>query len=405
MPPVESVEVSTKHFGIRSVLFIIAFLVAVAGISLGIYFMVRTESGWQLVTPRSSAKTNCSSEFSFYYYVDGRSSANKKELTAAQNKYTELCVTAYELFTPDESISGTNNVYYINRHANEEIVVDERLYNAFASVVASRFIYGAPVQSLYEALCDADEDWRAAEYDPAKTDAVRVYYNSILSFARDANHVSVELLGDNKIILHVSEEYQAFAAANGIVNFIDFAYYKNAFIIDYMVDELRSAGLTNGLLISYDGYTRTLSTQNCSFDIYASVSGKLYNSGLAKMTSNFASISLRSFIGSQMDKRLHYQYADGTYAHCYFDMDDGIGKCSTVGFTVYSSAKKCADLLQYIYPIWIADTFDATALSSYKDDFVYYVYSDGADAHYSDANLSIEMRDDVEGIEFKAIKD
>ena len=88
--------------GLRLGFFIFFLILAIVGIGLGIYFAVRQESGWQLVEPRDSAKTNCSDEFNFYYYLNGKASENKTESKAVQNKYTELTVTAYQLFTPYE---------------------------------------------------------------------------------------------------------------------------------------------------------------------------------------------------------------------------------------------------------------------------------------------------------------
>ena len=405
--PVEHVEVSHKHMGLRLGFFIFFLILAIVGIGLGIYFAVRQESGWQLVEPRDSAKTNCSDEFNFYYYLNGKASENKTESKAVQNKYTELTVTAYQLFTPYEEIADVNNIYYINRHYNEEIEVDEVLYNAFEKVASSRFIFGAPVQTARDSLLSNTklEDWQVAQYDPAKSDSALADCLELLSFANDENHVRIELLGNNKIVLRVSDEYRNYIVANEIDYIIDFSYWKNAFIIDYMAAELVKSGFTNGFLVSYDGYTRTLSDQNCSLDIFSKIDGKINQIAIAQLSGNFSSISLRSFGIGGMSDSLHYKYADGTYLHCYFDMADAMSKCSTDCLIVYSKTKKCTDMLQDVYSIWIADSFDKTALTALKANGAEYVYAEDSTVHYSDDGLAIVLAENTDDITYSAIKD
>lgn len=405
--PVEHVEVSHKHMGLRLGFFIFFLILAIVGIGLGTYFAVRQESGWQLVKPRDSAKTNCSDEFNFYYYLDGKASANKTESKAVQNKYTELTVTVYQLFTPYEEIAGVHNVYYINHHYNEEIEVDSVLYNAFEKVASSRFIFGAPVQTARDSLLSNAnlEDWQVAEYDPAKSDSALADCLELLSFTNDENHVRIELLGNNKIVLRVSDEYRNFIVANEIDYIIDFSYWKNAFIIDYMASELIGAGFSKGFLVSYDGYTRTLSDQNCSFYIFSKIDGSISYTAIAQLSGNFSSISLRSFGIGGMSDNLHYKYADGTYLHCYFDMTDALSKCSTDSLVVYSKTKKCTDILQGVYTIWIADSFDKAALTALKANGAEYVYARDSTVHYSDESLVVLLAENTDNITYSAIKD
>ncbi len=374
---------------------------------MGVYFLVRTESGWQTITPRSSAKTNCSNEFKFSYYVNGRASENKTEIRAAQNKYTELCVIAYETFTPYEEIVEEHNIYYINRHYNEEIEVSDLLYNAFEKVASSRFIFNGPIQTYYDSVCVAEEDWRASQVDPSKNEEARTECLQILDYVRSEEHIKVELRDNNKIVLCVSEEYANFAVAHEIYNLVDFSYWKNAFIIDYMASELMSIGLTNGVISSYDGYTRTLSDQNCTFDIYSLIDSNVRGVGYAQIEGNFSAISLRSFIILPNNKSdyLHYKYDDGTYSHCYVDMADAMSKCSTDSLVVYSKTKKCTDMLQDVYTIWIADSFDKEALTALKANGAEYVYAEDSTVHYSDGSLVVLLAENTDNITYSAIKD
>ncbi|MBR1747149.1 MAG: hypothetical protein IJ735_02920 [Clostridia bacterium] len=392
--PVEHVEVNHKHVGLRLFFFIFFVAVAIVGIALGVYFLTRSESGWETVTVRSSAMNNCGGDFGFYYYFEGTSTQNRSAYRAVQDKYTELCVTAYREFSPYEDFSDVKNVRYINAHPNEEIVVDEVLYKAFEKSAWSRFLYGAPVWQAYESLCASSDDWTAELYDGALNAEAAAYYAEVLSFASDPDSVDLELLGDNKLILHVSPTYLAYAQENGVESFVDFAYWKNAFIIDALVEGLRAAGFGAGFLTSYDGYTRTLTDQHCTFPLFAKIDDSFVHEGVAQLGKNFSSVALHSFITRGMDDEMHYLYADGHYAHVYVDPTDAVSKCATDCFIVYSPEKSCADLLPYVYPLWIADSFDSSALSSYSSAGLFYVYTDGPTAHYSDPDLVVTMIDD-----------
>lgn len=403
--PVESIEVSHKHTGLRFILFLVLIAVAIVGIALGIYFLLKVDKGWQMIEPRSSAKTNCSEDFSFYYYLDESAASNNSTIKALQNKYTELTVTLYQTFTPYESVSDVNNVYYVNHHKNEVIEVDPYLYTALQKASSSRFIFCAPVQEYYETLCMSTEDWKATELDAARNTETEALYLEILSYTNNSSHINIEFLGNNKIKLNVSQAYADFAAAHDIVNFVDFSYMKNAFIIDRMAKELTDAGFTKGLITSYDGYTRTLSEQQCTFDLFSSVEKKEYYAGMIELGGNYASVNLHAFATNNKDRYLHYKYNDGTYAHCYFDLNDALSKCSVDGLILYSASKSCSDLISYALPVWIADSMDTATLASYKSSDINYVYTKGLKAHYSDANIRITMRPETENLKFEAIKD
>ena len=201
------------------------------------------------------------------------------------------------------------------------------------------------------------------------------------------------------------QEYLDFAEEHNVHSFIDFAYMKNAFIIDRMAKELVDSGFTNGLITSYDGYTRTLSSQECTFDLFSSIEKKEYYVGMAQLGGNYASVNLHAFGTNNRDVKLHYKYDDGAYAHCYFDMEDSISKCSADGLLVYSENKNCSDLLLSVLPIWISDNLDTAALSAGVAGGTEYAYVIGTKVHYSDAKLSVTVRPSTEELVFEAIKD
>lgn len=60
------------------------------------------------------------------------------------------------------------------------------------------------------------------DFDPYQNEEIAAYFAEISAFAQDEHAVQIELLGENRIKLFVSEEYLAYASEEGISDFIDF---------------------------------------------------------------------------------------------------------------------------------------------------------------------------------------
>ena len=260
--PVTRYEVSEKNKKLRQILIVVLLAVAVVSITTGIMSLLNKESGWQKVEITTEAR-NCSQNFIFQYNFSGsgaEATALNKQLEAA---YSDASVKAYQLFTPDEGFEGVNNVYYINRHPNEEIVVDPVLYDAFAKLEGTRYLYLGPVYAHYNNLIFNASDAYVQQLDPTLNGDATADILSMAHYAADEAAVRLELLGENRVKLHVSQTYLAFAKGEEIgENFLDFSYLTNAFIIDYFADTMQALGLTEGYFASVDGYTRNLDSKN-----------------------------------------------------------------------------------------------------------------------------------------------
>ena len=178
--------------------------------------LMSNDSGWTSIEASSSAETNCGDDFIFQYYVGAAgvdATAERKALTLL---YTDALVKAYEVFHNDEAFEGVNNIYEINQHPNEELTVDPVLYGAFETVAeyGRREIYLAPVYLEYKNLFFCNDDSETFHYDAEQNADVRTYFGEIAAYANDPSMVNVELLGDNRLKLHVSEEYLAYAKEN-----------------------------------------------------------------------------------------------------------------------------------------------------------------------------------------------
>ena len=129
--PVQKVELSEKNTRQRLIAVIVLLVIASGAFMYALNGLMSNDSGWTNIEASSSAEIHCGDDFIFQYYVGAagvNATAEKKALTLL---YTDSIVKAYKMFSMDESFEGITNVYDLNRHPNETMVVDDALYHAF----------------------------------------------------------------------------------------------------------------------------------------------------------------------------------------------------------------------------------------------------------------------------------
>lgn len=376
--PVTKLELSEKNIKFRWIAICVLLAVAAVSIGYGLFLALRKEPGWQKITVLSE-EVNCSNDFVLMYefgYGETNPTAEYKLLEAA---YQSLTVSAYRLFNAEAE--GTDNLYALNHHVNEEVTVAPALYQALEQVVSAgnRHVFLAPVRELYEPVFLSSTDAEAALYDPMKEPERQAMAMENAAYCADPASVSLELMGENKVCLKVSEEYLAYAMEYGIEVFLDLGWMKNAFIADYMADSLEEQGFTKGYLASNDGFTRNLDQRGTEYtvNLFQRVGNNI------RMPANFfysaplSIVSLRDYPMSEQDKWSYYAYGDGSFTSVYLDMD-GMSRSSLDGITAYSKEAGCAEMALKLAPVFIADAFDAQALERLAEEGILSVWFEGS---------------------------
>lgn len=371
LPKVESIELEEKISKKRIILFVLAFLIAIGSFYISITNLLKPD-GWTYVEANSST-VNCSENFDFLYYFD--STSTKKAVSSLYCQYTE---DSYKLVDETNEYDGINNIFYINHHLNEEIVIEEYLYSLFEKIndSNSNYLYYGPIYNYYDNLFYIDEVYTKV-YDPINNSEVKDYFMEIKEYID--NDISLELLGNNKIRLNVSDKYIDYANKNDIVNFIDLYYLKTAFEIDYIADHLIKAGYTNGSISSYNGYVRALDTNNeYGINIYSvNTDDKIIPAGVYKYKGNLSLVLFKNYLYSE--KEIYdYKEVNGVYRHKYLN-DEGIPSASLNELYVYSDNKSCMDLVIDNIDLYI------NGYETIKDNYIYF-----------NGNRALSNRKDVE---------
>lgn len=400
-----TLELSNKNLKARTIAFIMLAALALTAFGYGLSSLLKTEEGWKEIQANSTSELNCATEFVFMYNlgVSGQSAtAENKALTLV---YTDAVVDGYQLFTNDEGYAGVNNVHYINQHPNEEIEVHEALYKAFSTIKEynDRSIYLAPVYAHYDDIFYAGDDFEIVDYDPYQNEEIAAYYSEVASYANNADAIDLELLGENKIRLHVSDEYLKYAEENYIASFIDFAWLKNAFITDFLADYLVSKGYTLGTISSYDGFSRNLDSSDTSysFNIYDKVADSVYGAGIMQYKGAQSIVFMHDYPINSMDANRFYKMENGEIRSFYLDVFDGKCKSSINNLVSYSDSQSCAEILMQMIPVYITDSFEEAKISELQTKDIYSVYCDEYVIYHNDASITFAQVYNRGGIKYK----
>lgn len=394
IPPVERIEVNETNKGRRMLAAVLFLIIGGSALAYGFFLLVAGDSGWRTIQANGTDGPSAAEDFVLNYYAGAApgvsAAAESRALTAL---YTETAERAYRLFTPDAGYEGVNNIWRINRSPNEELQVDEPLYRAFELLAryGRRELYLGPVLESYDDIFYAQDDVYALDYDPWRNEDAAAYYAQIAGFAMDPESIDLELLGDKRLRLKVSEDYLAFIRDNEIENLLDFGWLKNAFITDFIADTLIAQGYTQGSLTSVDGFSRSLGEgQSYSQGLYHKAEDGVVPVGTLNYEQPTSLLSLRGYPLTQTDLNRFYVYDDGQIRGPYLG-PDGRDLSAVSDLTVYSQSLGCAQLLLRVLPIYVAPELDEEALADLAGEGIYALWCREGSLYHTEASPNLSQ--------------
>lgn len=349
-------------------LFIIALVILLVNLA--------NDTGWREVTVRPGSEKNCASSFKFQMKLDR--SAGGVDYHTLTEAYTQATIKAYDLFDTEEAHPGVSGIYEVNRSVGQTVTVEPELYKAFEILEKSGFrgLYLAPVYAVYQELFLSEDDSFAALYDPNQSDETAAYFEKLCSFISDPEAISLKLLGENAVRLEVSDAYLSFAKENEITVFLDFFWMKNAFILDYLTDELLKTGYASGYLQSNDGYVSVLDRSGTSYDLplYVREDLKVYPWATFQCTGPFKMVSFHDYTTDYSYEDYYYAYRDNVFVTPYVDPEDGYCKNSIHDLWFYTETGSAAEMLLIGAKLMITAPFSSEEALSYAEDGLYAVF-------------------------------
>lgn len=366
--PVETIEVEQKNFTLRVVLLLVFLALGISAIAYACTHMSADRSGWQRVELDPKTTENCSDEFTFLYQFGQGDLQAREEYRKVAAIYEEAAVKAYRLFHERETFQGVKNVAYLNQNPNEATKVDPVLYQALEKITGEggRSLYLAPIYSYYRTLffCRSDEETRYC--DPFVSREVEETFREILEYAGDEEEIELELLGENRVRLKVSEDYLRYAKEKDEkeFKFIDFQWMKNAFIVDYFAERMKEEGFTKGAISSCDGFCRNLDEREITYslNLFDRVGEKALCPAVLQYQGPMSAVSLHTFSLGEEDDAYYYEREDGELRFPYLDESDGFCRAAGSNLTCYSKKLGCAELLFRMIPAFVKESFSPELL-------------------------------------------
>ena len=344
-PKVENIELSESKIGLRLVLAVAALLAGVLTITWAVSAALGASEGWTELTVSDSETAGSGSLTLMYNLGQGETSASR-EKKAISALYGEISDRAYRLFDAAVLYDGVVNTAYLNAHPNETLEVDPLLYDALALMLdrGGDRLYLGPLLEEYDGLFSAQSEEEAASFDAESNPAVAEYFDAVLALIQNGD-IRLELLGENRVRLSVTEVGLAAAEQWEIERFLDFGCCRSALLLDACADALREAGYETGYLVTEEGHVRCLGEGiSVSLPLYACENGTVTYEGQQELTA-LCAVTLRSFPVTAGE--YGYQVIAGEYRHPY--ISPATGRCTlSAPFTLQVSdeASLTALLLQ-----------------------------------------------------------
>lgn len=391
--PVEKIQLSEDNALRRAIAAALFLLIGAGALVYTFVHLLTPDAGWQTIQAGTSDGPTCGEDFTFLYELGAGEQPSAAENRALTLIYTQACRTAFQLFHTIQSFEGVTNLYDVNARPNEAVTVDPALYSAFEAVEAAgdRTVYLGPVCARYSDVFTCQDDSQLVDFDPWSSQEVAEEYAVIAAYAADPAHVGVELLGENRVCLRVSEEYLAYASQEGIDRFLDFGWMKNAFVVDYLADTLVQAGFTRGILSSFDGFARCLDGREGTYtlSLYGWKEGRPIVTGTTQYRGPMSVVSLRAFPVTEGDWQQFYLLRDGQLRTPYLDVSDGRSRTSADCLVCYSPTHGCAQLAMKIAPAFIADSLQKEPLLELQREGAQHIWCEGKTLSSSDPNVVV----------------
>lgn len=362
VPKIQRIELDDTNLPLRLLGLGIAIAVAAAAFGYFVSTLFSGDPGWQEITA-SHTETGITAQFTLNYYLGGKDRSVSAEKKLAAQCYGDSANEAYRILSK-EAFEGYQNIAYLNAHPNETVTVDPLLYGALETLQASgcRYPYLAPLFSMYDNLLGVEGDDLAMQLDPAVNEDAGRFAAETAAFAAQPDAVQMLLLGNQQVMLKVSDAYLDFLRNNEVETVFDFGILRNSFILDAIADALEEAGLTSGILSSMEGYTRTLRADDYSLNVYGCVNGGARHLGIIRYEEPTALTTFRAFPMTSQDTGRFYTYEDGTVRVPYLRPDGGLG-ASVDSLTVFSGESCAASALAALAAM-TADSFRPEMMGS-----------------------------------------
>lgn len=389
----DTIEAEISHPVLRIVVASVFLVIAIGAITYGIMGLVNGDAGWNEIEVTGSDSDTSAMDFVFKYDVPRSFAGSEK--SRITNAYNNAARRAYRILSSEKTYEGVTNLHDVNENVNREIEIEPELYELLLlfEKYGRRDCFLAPVFSQYEGIFRSFDDDEAALFDPFLNEEAAAFVDEVAGYARDESKISLSFLGNNRVVLNVSDDYLEFAERNGIDILIDLYWMRNAFAADLIRSSMVDAGYTDGYLVSIDGFSVFLG--ETGEEKYSTVLRKREGTVVSDecvllFSGPVAIVRYSDYTLFNGLNDYYYVYESGDIRNAYIDIDTGRSRCSVSEMIVFSNELGCGELLLKTVSGYISDKVIGTGGA---DGYGYaYVAEDGQPVFCEeDGNGSVTM--------------
>ncbi len=357
----KNIEVSEKHIGLRVVLFIVFFALALGAISYAVTSIGKKESGYQSVA---------SGEITFNYYFEGTSNSIKKQLKALQTAYSSIVAdycdqldSALAALNEGSEVSVPAPVYAVLKDAYNR-TLERKNFNMFAGALYSE----------WKSILILDD---ASEFDPLNNEYLAYRISEIAREVSDLSNFNLEFVDDTTCTVRfsVSEHYANFASEFELeAGALDLNLMSKAYKLSILASELEALGYNNGYLVTNDGLAVTLSeTFEQSYVLYGiDEASEVVERGALEVSGSSSKVFMSAFaFGSYYNATVN-----GRLRHLFFntttgEIEDVLLACSIISDKSSNIVDDMANLI-YVCSLKTEDEVTSALSSEFFVDCEFY---------------------------------
>lgn len=266
---ISEIQVSDKHVLLRTLCFILAFVLAVGSIAFGVSRIGYKEEGvYALSAAVDQELLLYDSGLHANFLFRGSSDQIKAALINAEAVYSRALQKYYRLLDAGQEYDGVVNLASFNAHPNQDLQVSPELFavltDAYARTLERRgySIFAGPLYAEWQSILNLTEP---EDFDPLRDPNEAERLTLLAQRCGDLESLRLVVVDEEKRILRleVPEEYLAFLEEmEREPLLIDLNLLREAYLLELVGRELEEQGLTEGYLSTDGGLSLALSGQN-----------------------------------------------------------------------------------------------------------------------------------------------
>ena len=337
----------TRHLGLKIGIFGGSALILATLMILYAFGFFTREAGYRALYPTADKTVDYADGLNCAIYLEGSSfDCNQKQKRAIEI-YSSTLKNIYKITDPSSTYEDVDSLASINVNPNKEVSISKTLYGYLekANEVGNNenySLFSSPLFDEWQRLISLKELTSSLTYDPLNDLDEGKYLSDLSSFINDPNHISLTLLGEEKVRLNVSEEYLNFRKQNEISSpLTSFGPLRGAIEIETLVEAFQKEGFHDGFFSNQRGLGATLDlTPGLNHVIQAKGSNEKVHVGNLTYPSSHAFCKYARFL-----KGYSIQKEENTYNRSlYLDLSTGEGDAVFESVGLYSSSISLWDL-------------------------------------------------------------